>query len=297
MSWDRHTADELQAAHHVLTAMADADDFAMTLYEHWWAAARPGGTSRGRWDPPLTRALRAPHTGALSWSPQDHEALPLGGHGAAVIADPSCRTHPRAVGGGGDITVRTGAGLASTFGARLRISRRRDGQDDRGWWRTWGEGWPVGEPRQGLSRIYFAPRRIEVARLVQSITHLVTDITPTWSLTVATEPAALDRADAVVLHLPDECRAAAFAALGPECATRVRNSSPPFTQVLAPGIAWSEEPGDGQSFGELRCRWLGEAYRRAEARCAAFIDVVTEVFGEHGVDESTAHLRGLAVAA
>ncbi|MFC6706743.1 T3SS effector HopA1 family protein [Flexivirga alba] len=298
MSWDRHTAEELQAAHHVLTVMSDADDLAMTLYEHWWAAARPGGTSRGRWDPPLGWALRAAHAGALAWSPLDHEVLAVGAYGAAVVRDPSSHANRRAVGRGDYVTVRSGAGLAPAIGARLRIIGRRGAHDDQGWWRTWGDEWPAGESSpQGLTRVYFAPRRVEVARLVHEITRVIPRVTQRWSLKVATDPAALDRADAVVLYLPDACRAEAFGAVRTACAERVRNSAPPFTEVLVPGMAWSEDPGDGQSFGELRCRWLGEAYRRAEARCAAFADVVTEVFGEHGVDPSTAHLRGVAVAA
>ncbi|HWC22584.1 MAG TPA: T3SS effector HopA1 family protein [Flexivirga sp.] len=297
MSWDRHTAAELQAAHHVLTVMADADDLATTLYEHWWAAARPGGTSRGRWDPPLGWALRAAHAGALAWPAREHEVLAMGGYGAAVVADPSCRTHRRAVGRGDYLTAGAGAGLAPSIGARLRITRRRGGHDDQGWWRTWGDEWPAGDTPQGLTRVYFAPRRVEVARLVHEITAVVPRITATWSLKVATDPTALDRADAVVLYLPDACRAEAFGALRARCAERVRNSAPPFTEVLTPGMAWSEDPGDGQSFGELRCRWLGEAYRRAEARCTAFADVVAEVFGEHGVDQSSAHLRGVGLAA
>lgn len=297
MSWDRHTAQELQAAHHVLTMMGDADDLAMTLYEHWWAAPRPGGTSRGRWEPPLGWALRAAHAGALEWSPQEHEVLAIGGYGAAVVGDPSCRTHRRAVGRGDYLTVRSGAGLAPAIGALLRVTRRRGGHEDQGWWRTWGAEWPTGESPLGLTRLYFAPRRAEVARLVHEITSVIPNVTERWSLKVATDPAALDRADAVVLYLPDGCRADAFRALHPGCAERTRNSSPPFTEVLTPGMSWSEDPGDGQSFGELRCRWLSEAYQRAEARRAVFTDLVTEVFGEHGVEQSTAHLRGVAVAA
>lgn len=297
MNWDRHTTEELQAAHRVLTVMTDADDLAMTLYEHWWAAARPGGTSRGRWDPPLGWALRAAHAGALAWSPQEYQVVAVGGYGAAVVADPACRSGRRAVGRGDYLTVRSGAGLSPIVGSGLRLTRRHGGHDDQGWWRTWGEKWPAGESPQGLTRIYFAPRRVEVARLVHEITAAIPRVTDRWSLKVATDPAALDRADAVVLYLPDECRTEAFRALCPGCVERVRNSAPPFTEMITPGIAWSEDPGDGQSFGELRCRWLSEAYQRCEARCSCFADVVSEVFREHGVDPATAHLRGVTVAA
>ncbi|GGB36983.1 hypothetical protein GCM10011492_29660 [Flexivirga endophytica] len=297
MSWDTHTTTELQAAQHVLTVMADVDDPAMALYEHWWAAPRPGGTSRGRWDPPLSWALRAAHAGALTWSPVEHEVLAIGGYGAAVVADTARRTRRRAVGRGDYLTARSGAGLAPSIGTRLRITRRRGGHDEQGWWRTWGDAWPEDGSAQDLTRLYLAPRRVEVARLVHEITRVIPLFTQQWSLKVATDPAALDRADGVVLYLPDACRSEAFDALQVGCAEHVRNASPPFTQVLAPGLAWSEDPGNGQSFGELRCRWLSEAHRRAEARSSAFTDVVAEVFAEHGVDPLTAHLRGVAVAA
>lgn len=296
MSWDRHTTAELQAAQHVLTVMADADDLATTLYEHWWAAPRPGGTSRGRWDPPIGWALRAAHAGALAWSPQEQEVLAVGGFGAVVVTD-GPRRRRRAVGRGDYLSVHSGAGLAPTVGARLRLSRRRGCHADQGWWRTWGDDWPADRVPHDLTRLYCAPRRVEVARLVHEITRVIPQITAQWSLKVATDAAALDRADAVVLYLPDGCRAAAFEAVATCCAAHVRNASPPFTKVLAPGIAWSEDPGDGCSFGELRCRWLGEAHRRAEARCSAFADVVAEVFRAHGVDPVAAHLRAVPVPA
>lgn len=294
MTWDKHTTGELEAAHHVMTSMADADDVATALYEHWWAAPRAGGTTPGRWDPPLGWALRAAHAGGLEWSPDPRPVLAVGGYGAAVLADPPRR---RALGRGDYLTVGPGAGRAPAVGTLLRVTRRRGGHGDHGWWRTWGDGWsPTGLP-SGLTRLYLAPRRVEVARLVHEITHVIPRVTDRWSLKVATDPAALDRADAVVLYLPDADREEAVGALREGCVEHLRNASPPFTRVLAPGLSWSEDPGDGRSFGEVRCRWLAEAYWRADARCSAFTDVVAEVFDEHGVDHLAPHLRGVEVPA
>jgi len=294
MTWDKHTTGELRAAHHVLTVMADADDVATTLYEHWWAAPRPGGTAPGRWDPPLGWALRAAHSGGLEWSPETRQAVAVGGYGAAVVADTPRR---RAVGRGDYLTIGAGAGLAPAVGSLLRITRRRGGHDDQGWWRTWGDGWPQTGPHRDMSRIYLAPRRVEVARLVHEITRVIPHITDEWALKVATDPAALDRADGVVLYLPDSCRTDGFDALYDACSEHVRNASPPFTEVLVPGIAWSEDPGDGRSFGEVRCAWLAEAYWRADAHCTAFSDVLAAVFDEHGVDPMAPHLRAVGVLA
>lgn len=291
MTWDKHATDELRAAQHVLTTMADADDLTMTLYEHWWVAARPGGTAPGRWDPPLGWALRAAHSGGLDWSPEPCEVLTVGAYGAAVVADPPRR---RALGRGDYLTTGAGAGLAPAVGSRLRISRRRGGHDDQGWWRTWGEEWRPARPPDDLTRIYFAPRRIEVARLVHELTRVIPRLTAQWALKVATDPAALDRADAVVLYVPDGCRGNVFDVLYDACVEHVRNASPPFTELLAPGISWSEDPGDGRSFGETRCAWLAEAYWRADAHCSAFSEVAAEVFAEHGVDHRSPHLRSAA---
>lgn len=292
MSWSKHTLDELQAAHQVLTTMADADDPAMALYEHWWAGPRPGGTAPGRWDPPLGWALRAAHAGGLQWSPDSQRVLAAGAYGAVAVAD---GTRRRALGRGDYITIGRGAGLAPSVGTRLRVTRRRGGHGDQGWWRTWGPAWGHTEPDRAMTRLYFAPRRVEVARLVHQITRVIPPHTENWSLKVATDPVALDRADAVVLYVPDSCRADVFGTVVDACGDHVRNASPPFTQLLRPGIAWSEDPGDGRSFGEVRCRWLSDAYWRADARCAAFVDVVAEVFAEHGVTQATAHLRGAEV--
>lgn len=183
------------------------------------------------------------------------------------------------------------------MGSLLRITRRRGGHEEQGWWRTWGDAWQQDETPRDLSRVYLAPRRVELARLVHEITRVVPRVTDQWALKVATDPVALDRADAVVLYLPDRCREDVFEVLHSACVEHVRNATPPFTEVLAPGIAWSEDPGDGRSFGEVRCAWLAEAYWRADARCAAFSDVVAEVFDEHGVDQHAPHLRAIGVLA
>lgn len=294
MSWTKHTIEELRAAHHVLTTMADADDPAMALYEHWWAAPRPGGTTPGRWDPPLGWALRAAHAGGLQWSPESQPVLTAGAYGVAVVAD---GTRRRALGRGDYVTTGNGAGLAPSAGSRLRVTQRRGSHEDQGWWRTWGPAWPQAQPEPDTTRLYFAPRRIEVARLVHELTDVIPRVTARWSMKVATDPAALDRADAVVLYVPDACRDEVFGAVVDVCAEHVRNASPPFTQLLRPGIAWSEDPGDGRSFGEVRCRWLSDAFWRADARREAFAYVAAEVFGEHGVAPEDAHLRGVRVPA
>lgn len=289
MSWDPHTLDELHDAFRIARASSEAADLPMTLYERWWAAPRPVATSPGRWDPPLGWALRAAHAGALEWSPAEHRVLMPAAFGTAVVDG---RGRRRALGRGDYLTIGAGGGLAPIAGSRLRISRRLGAHDDHGWWRTWGEGWPARRSSAaGLTRLYFAPRRVQVAMLVHEITRVVPRIGDVWSLKVATAPASLDRADAVVLYLPDIDRDHAFAEFTRHCAEFVRNARPPFSEELAPGISWAEDPGTGHSFGELRCQWLTTAYRRAARSAAGFADGVAKVFSEHGVRADAPHLR------
>jgi hypothetical protein len=85
---------------------------------------------------------------------------------------------------------------------------------------------------------------------------------------VQSDPNAYYRADAGVLYVAhDELSAVVnlLPDLHATISTQLRSSTPMFTKYLARGLATAEDPGDGRSFGQHRCRLVAEGLVRAFA--------------------------------
>jgi hypothetical protein len=115
-----------------------------------------------------------------------------------------------------------------------------------------------------------------------------------FNLKVVNAPELYQRCDAGVLYLPRsaypavEVLAGIYAAVG----GLLRRSTPAFTKELAPGLGVAEDPGDGRSFGEHRCRLLAEGLVRAyELGATDRRAVVQERFADAGVSLQTPYLN------
>lgn len=79
----------------------------------------------------------------------------------------------------------------------------------------------------------------------------------------------------------------------------VRPETPLFTQPLAPGLAFAEEPATGESFGMSRCRLLAEAvwsaYMSGSQTQAARLQAVRDQFDQIGLSFEHPHLRAGSV--
>jgi hypothetical protein len=66
------------------------------------------------------------------------------------------------------------------------------------------------------------------------------------------------------------------------------SETPLFAAALAPGLAFAEDPGSGESFGMHRCRLAAEgvwaAWRAGTRAPAARLAAVAEAFRRGGVD-------------
>jgi hypothetical protein len=99
-----------------------------------------------------------------------------------------------------------------------------------------------------------------------SLMHLLTSSLnrsglPFW-LKILRSPDAFTRCDAAILYLRKSDFDAASGILSDlyaSIARTLRPYTPSLTKVLAPGIGLAEDPGDGSSFGEHRCRLMAEA--------------------------------------
>jgi hypothetical protein len=106
---------------------------------------------------------------------------------------------------------------------------------------------------------------------------------------VVDDPGGFDRRDAAVLAVERRDRARALviadelrAALAPF----LDHGAPAMTLPLAPGLAFAEDPGGGESFGAHRCLLLADAAVTAAERgldaAAERLEVVRERFAEAG---------------
>lgn len=285
--WSQADLHHLDRAARVALAVADDSSLPEALYQSWYAAPQEPCEQLPAWSAPLDSVLRAAHADARSWS----GPWPVVANGVAGVAVVEQAGSRRASARGDYLTDGPGAGLAPTAGSRVLVTLRRGGYAYDGWWRTWSDDWRPAESPPGLSRIYLAPSLHRLAHLVAAVTRVLTDCGHPWSLKVGADPATLARADGVVLYLPDEAVTESAPRVVGACRRLVRAATPPCTRPLAPGIAWAEDPGTGDSFGEVITRLVARAWqmRSAEQTLAQAAGVV---FWSSGLDPSAPHLRG-----
>jgi HopA1 effector protein family len=166
-------------------------------------------------------------------------------------------------------TEPDGWSVAERHGVRFRVppGERRDGSvripkehfelipgfylahGDAGWTRDDGD----------TVRIYWhiAPRGAE--RLVTLTTRLLNETAIGFQLKLVSEPLRYDRTDAAVLYLSRRDCARTFPwieKIHRELGRWLRSRVSLLVKPLAPGLGFAEDPGDGSSFGEHRCRLL-----------------------------------------
>ena len=259
----------------------DAD----ALYARWWAAPRDVAVpDEDPGTPPLPGRLRVAQGGTRSWVP-GCRVVALGAAGAVVVTTP--RGVRRAL-TRGDHWAPSRPGRPARVGDMVTGVDRSGGYESDGWWRAGGGGWDLTRATPDVTRIYLAmaPTRIlDVARLLPTA---LDDAGIAWTIKTTAISAALTRRDAAVCYVRDADRLVAF-----ELVKRLLSGSLPqggrvaFTAPLAPGISWSEDQGDEESFGQVRCRLLHEAFLTSDPPVAA----AAAAFAAAQLDPARPHLR------
>lgn len=275
----------------VETPSLSAEDLAGALYGGWYAA--PVGETQvvdPSW-PPLAGMLREAHAGTRLVS--DSTVVRRGAAGIAVVRrdDGSLHAAPR-----GEYLHSDGSpnfGLVPTVGERVTVLSRFGAAVANGWWRTWGGGWDPRTVGPGLSRLYLAPQLELLPDLVAALSGVLATVRTPWMFKAGIDSYSISRADAVVVYLGD-----AEVDLRSLLAERARGfvrwvPGPPFTEWIAPGISWSEDPGNGLSFGEERCALVARALIAASDYP---VSAVETAFVRAGLDPSHPHRRAVRTA-
>ncbi|MFC7490253.1 MULTISPECIES: T3SS effector HopA1 family protein [unclassified Knoellia] len=299
--WRPEHADQVCAAYDVLRGSAGVVAPAEYLYRHWYAVRAPHAVPRRRWDAPVSGTARAAHGAAAHWAVEDSEVVAMGIAGVVVVATPRGR---RALCRGEYVTTQGRPGFPPVVGDRVRALARNGAMTQEGWWRTWGSDWDPQAPSAPLVRVYLRPAPGAVAQLVHAVTSALSD-TGEWLLKVAVTPEELLRPDACVAYLAgaqgDRLRDVVTGA----CAGLTAGGPPPLTERLGDGVGWAQDPGTGESFGEVRCAAIAAAYERlgdaagGEARLAdeVWLEVVAREFGRRGIQTGAPHRTPVLVGA
>lgn len=255
--WQPQHAAQVRTAYDVLRA-GHAGAAADVLYRHWYAVRSPQSPPVDPWAAPVGCSARAAHDDAQRWAPTESEVVATGIAGVVVVATAVGR---RALCRGEYVTTRGRVGFPPRVGDRVRAVARYGAVVQDGWWRTWGSGWDPRLDHGPLVRVYLRPANGASAGLVHAVTRALGG-TDDWLLKIAASAEHLTRPDSCVAYLAGPSRESAVGVLAGAVTGLTAGEPPPLTVKVADGVGWAEDPGTGESFGEVRCAALAGAYER-----------------------------------
>jgi Lanthionine synthetase C-like protein/HopA1 effector protein family len=151
---------------------------------------------------------------------------------------------------------------------------------------------------RALVRIYWNVTPRGAIALMRAATSILNTAGIAFELKVLPDLAHASRADAAVLYVARPAYAETAALLPriyAEVAAHLGRTVPALTKVLAPGIGLAEDPGDGTSFGEHRCRLLAsaliEAHETRRVSHAVRLGTVRERLASNGVSVDAPYLN------
>jgi len=154
--------------------------------------------------------------------------------------------------------------LGISPGYYFALSDREDSSDDRG--------------RQ--VRLYWNLRADGAETFLRAATSLLNEARVFFKLKVLNDASSYMRCDAAVVYVCRDDFPAVAGILGRvyrEVIRYLKPGVPTFTKPLARGVGLAEDPGQGESFGQNRCRLLAEGLIRADEQRARSLDARLQV--------------------
>ncbi|MCD7041270.1 T3SS effector HopA1 family protein [Pseudomonas sp. MAFF 311095] len=250
------------------------------LYQHYYAACVEDPNPQPMWYPPVVPALDG-----SNW-----QVLEQLGGGALAVQQ-------------GRVARRVEAGEYLFDGVPARAIRGQHVKVQRAAWTDQLDPafiYLFGETPQDtcnedcLLRYYVAPRPARLGEVVQALSHALDQVRVPYLLKYPSEPTVWMRQDAVVLYIAARHGRQVHGLLGCYAdwlRTRLRSASPLWTWPLLPGLGVAQDPGDGRSFGESRCRALALALLDAACHGTDLLQAVQVQFGLCCIDWDYPHLE------
>jgi hypothetical protein len=202
--------------------------------------------------------LSAAHAGKERWDSgwQTHRLLPSG----QIIAQKGGSTRllwP------GEFVSHEGPGIAMREGARLSVYAPRDSKEMQpGFYFVFGETISDQQDDYNLLRFYWHVKDTGAPLLVRLVTREFNRFQLPFRFKSLAIRTFYQRSDAAVLYINKRfyrISVELLADIHQEIRNHLDSDTPLFTKHLAPGLGLAEEPGNGESFGQNRCRILAES--------------------------------------
>jgi len=227
----------LYAAWYTATATADGDGLAVSGRRNLAAALQAALPASERWQEGWVVVECSPDGGCLAAHQGQVRALRPGDY--ANVARP---------------------GVPLVPGDCVAVVERLSWSDEQtGFWHVQSTS---GAPSPPLLRLYWSVRPTDVPHVLEVLCSAVDALALRYALKCPLSPHDFTRVDSLVVYLEKSCWRAAEPAVRrviEQVGTRLRPAWPPLTLRIAPGVAFAEDPGGGESFGQSRCRALAPA--------------------------------------
>ena len=155
------------------------------------------------------------------------------------------------------------------------------------------------DDRSRQVRLYWNLRAEGAEVFVHAATSLLNEAQIFFKLKVLNDASSYMRCDAGVLYVRKDDFPAVAGILGRlygEVSRYLKPGVPSFTKPLARGVGLAEDPGQGESFGQNRCRLLAEGLIRAHEQGVRALDarlqVVLDCYAAAGVRLERPYLNG-----
>ena len=163
----------------------------------------------------------------------------------------------------GQFLSEDGPGSRPRPGARIRLFYPRESRSlQPGFYYCFSETPEPGYDGLGLVRAYWNVNAEGAPHLVRLLSERLNRFQVPFRMKCATLPGEYGRTDVAVVYLAKRAFpffAGLLRSVYPEIRPFLGEEVPLFSRRLAPGIGIAEDPGNGESFGQHRCRVVAEA--------------------------------------
>lgn len=199
----------------------------------------------------------------------------------------------------GEFITHDGPGVPPRVGAAITLFVPRESRTMQpGFYFAFGETQDDQLEIYETIRFYWNVSDTGAADLVQAITRHLNRFLMPFRFKVLSRRTLFSRLDSAVLyvskryhHLASEVLVAVYHTMHPYLAPE----TPVFTRILAPGLAFAEDPGTGESFGGFCCRLVAEgiwnAYLQGAQDVGTRLEAIKNQFESSGIDFDRPYLR------
>jgi hypothetical protein len=199
----------------------------------------------------------------------------------------------------GEFVTQDGPGISPRPGTTITIYTPRESSTAQpGFYFAFGE--EANEPNDSSEavRFYWNVGVSGASHLVAAITRTLNRFWTPFRLKCCSRREFFSRIDAAVLYVSRRHYRITAEALVPvydELRPYLASETPLFARPLAPGLAFAEEPGTGESFGSFCCRIVAEgiwsAYMQGEQGVEARLGAIEAQFARYFLDFARPYLR------